>query len=198
MRNICNEFQCFDFWHSKWFDIAFRFGLKFSIVFFLNVYVFGIHNTIVHWRKKENKINTRNVMCFIVLTQTQYSTSITFKQHTFHTHTKRKFYSERTYTCIQACVSMKSLSQHSMSGKIQTQTHTHTESNPSVNNSCSNVELNCLYTLAFYIPFVKLPAKAIILACQTRWLYVTVTYSRTVRSVARFVRLQRWVFWKPL
>lgn len=75
---------------------------------------------------------------------------------------------------------------HSHTDRFNTNVHpsvNSSSSKSSSNTNCKHVELNCLYTLAFYIPFVKIPTIAIILKRQTRWLYVTVTYSRTVRSL---------------
>lgn len=39
-----------------------------------------------------------------------------------------------------------------------TQTHTHPSVKSGNNTNCKHVELSCLYTLAFYIPFVKIPS----------------------------------------
>lgn len=115
IRNMHREFQCFDFLIQ--FEI---FNFCFDA---LKCMWSSVHNTIVRcW--KENKINTRNVMCFIVLTQAQYSTSIAFRQHTF-THTNEN-------PTVSAHTSTQSLSQHSMLGKQQTHTtRTHTQIHPS-------------------------------------------------------------------
>lgn len=199
IRNMHHEFQCFDFriandlislLHSEsiW---------NFQFMFWYFRMVCGLRCTIqlFEWRK-ENKINTRNVMCFIVLTQAQYSTSIAHSGN-IHLLTQTNILQwAHTQANELALAWNPSASIARQANNIHT--HTRTQPNPSV-NSCSDVELNCLYTLAFYIPFVKLPAKAIILACQTRWLYVTVTYSRTVRSVPVFVfDCTDGFFWKPL
>lgn len=122
------------------------------MVFFFSFRPLLMH-VVVRWLSSAQSSKIRNVFHCLVkkyntAPSTQHITS-NIKQHTFSQIIQHKHKHERNHNhpCARPFVhpsTVKHIELH------------------------SHVELSCLYTLAFYIPFVKMPTKAIILKRQTR------------------------------